>query len=290
MVRVKVDGSGDAGSLEEAARLVQPGGAIQLEAGTYRLERPLELTTDLRLIGAGMDKTRLVADGEGFVLRVAGTGRYEIRGITLEHVGENWANVLEVAWENVLIEQCRFVGGKWDSTYRGGAGLWIHGQSWALVRECIAEENARFGIEVSEQAQPTLEKNLCRNNEGSGVLYFGNSAGLARENTCEGNEYHGIQVGKQAQPTLENNLCRNIEQVGILYFGSSAGVARENTCEGNKDDGIWVSGTAKPSLEGNFCRVNAAGQLKKESVWELIIVGAIGGAMFGAASRSSEAG
>lgn len=257
VVRVELDGTGDAASLEEALRLVQPGGTIRLGPGVYRLSGPLELPDGLRLVGAGSDKTHLLGTGEGFVLRLAGTGKYELQRIHVEYVGGQCANVVEVRAQDVLIVDCRFTGGKRDrQTQRGGCGLWIGGLSKAIVQNCIAEHNALTGIHVSELAQPTLTNNLCRNNQNCGIGYFGKSGGLARGNTCEGNTVCGIWVGEQAQPALENNLCRNNKASGIGYGGTSGGVARSNTCEENAVSGIWVGEQGQPTLENNLCRNN----------------------------------
>ncbi len=181
-VRVALDGSGDVALLEEALQRVGRGGTIELGPGTHRLSRPLKLTEPVKLVGAGVERTRVVCDGEGYVLCLAGRGPYELRGIDFQHLGERWANVAVVEANRALIEACRFAGGKWDKqNKRGGSGLWVKAQSFAVVRSCIAEGNDRCGIEVAEQARPTLEENQCRNNEVCGIGYFDSSGGNPAE-------------------------------------------------------------------------------------------------------------
>jgi parallel beta-helix repeat protein len=95
--------------------------------------------------------------------------------------------VLVEEGDDALIEACRFAGGKWDDqNKRGGSGLWVKAQSFAVVKSCIAEGNDRCGMEAAEQARPTLEENQCRYNKAGGIAYFGNSGGTAGARFAKG--------------------------------------------------------------------------------------------------------
>ena len=74
----------------------------------------------------------------------------------------------------------------------------------ARQNECSGNKK---GIRVGDQAQPTLEGNVCTNNELAGIDYFGSAGGVARRNICSQNDAAGILVEDQAQPTLEGNVC-----------------------------------------------------------------------------------
>jgi parallel beta-helix repeat protein len=52
------------------------------------------------------------------------------------------------------------------------------------------------GIQVSGQAQPTLEGNTCEGNKYSGITYFESAGGIARNNICRNNGANGIYVKK----------------------------------------------------------------------------------------------
>jgi parallel beta-helix repeat protein len=84
--------------------------------------------------------------------------------------------------------------------------LWVKAQSFAVVRSCIAEGNDQCGIEVAEQARPTLEENQCRNNSQCGIAYSGSSGGTARWNICEADALYPIYISHTAQPELEANV------------------------------------------------------------------------------------
>jgi len=252
-MRVEADGSGDYPTLEEALQEAPEGAFIFLGPGTYHLESRLDVSNPLRLVGAGMDQTEIVSEAEGYVLRFSGDGPFDVEGITFRHEGEAVADTVVVQEGEVSFVRCRFTGAVRGEDVR--AGLRIQGSAAGVVQDCVAEENSGFGIVVGDQAQPTLEGNLCRENTRSGVIYTDSGGGVARQNECTDNGYHGISVNDQAEPTLEGNVCADNEQTGIGYFETGGGVARGNECTGN-GVGIGVGEQAAPTLEENVCTGN----------------------------------
>jgi parallel beta-helix repeat protein len=57
--------------------------------------------------------------------------------------------------------------------YRQWYGSTLAAQAGRLETLCTA--NGLHGIEVHEQAQPTLEGNTCRENKQGGIVYFGSA-------------------------------------------------------------------------------------------------------------------
>jgi parallel beta-helix repeat protein len=199
---------GDVRTLAEAIERVEPNGIIRLSKGTHYLQKPLHLTQPVRLIGQGMDRTKVVCDGPEYVLKYSGSGQFVASGITFKHTGKAPADVVVITNGEVLLESCRLSGGVVDSQRtQHGCGLVISGRSKGYVKHCQAVHNEGHGILVSEQAQPTLQGNTCQKNEGCGIAYFGFASGVARNNSCCGNKMYGIYVADQAKPTLEGNTC-----------------------------------------------------------------------------------
>jgi parallel beta-helix repeat protein len=256
-VRVAPDGSGDYTGLEEAVDAALAGSTIVLDPGTHRLTGSLEFRKSLTLRGAGLDQTFVVGtEGEPMVL-FNGPGLFAAQDITFRYEGTAWASVLSVESGEIEIARCRFTGAVWsEAEEKGGDGLVLWGDTTGTVRECQFEGNQLHGIEIRDQAQPTLEGNTSMNNEQNGIMYWDESGGVARQNNCSGNKLHGIGVSEQSQPTLEGNICLDNQQVGIRYSGSSAGVARSNDCSGNGLHGIVISEQSRPTLEANICQNN----------------------------------
>ncbi|MBL7063797.1 MAG: right-handed parallel beta-helix repeat-containing protein [Anaerolineae bacterium] len=254
-IRVEADGSGDYSTLEEALEEAPEEAIVILGPGTYHLERGLDLSKPLRLVGAGMDRTEIVSEAEGYVLRFSGDGPFAVADITFRHEGGMAADVVVVQGGGVAFARCRFTGAVRAETEEVRAGLRFQGSTAGVMQDCVAEGNDSFGVVVEGQAQPVLEGNLCRENTRSGILYSDSGAGVARQNECTDNGYHGISVNDQAEPTLEENVCADNEQTGIVYFESTGGVARGNECTGN-GVGIGVGEHAAPTLEENVCTGN----------------------------------
>ncbi|MBU1877481.1 MAG: right-handed parallel beta-helix repeat-containing protein, partial [Chloroflexi bacterium] len=179
-LRVAPDGSGDYPTLAAAVAAAPAGATIQLAAGTYNLTQPLDVAKPLRLTGAGMDATSVVGQTGEYVVRFTGPGTLTAEGITFRYAGTTWARVMVIKDGEVDLVRCRFTGAVRDSaTEKGGTGLWLQGDTRGQVRECRAESNGLHGIYVQDQAQPTLEGNICTGNDYTGIVYFDDASGVA---------------------------------------------------------------------------------------------------------------
>src|SRR5215217_625768 len=85
------------GSLEGAVREAQAGDVLHLKAGEHRLSQPLGIDKSLSLIGEGMDNTRVVCDGEEYVVKLVGDGPFVLHDLSFLHQGSLTADVIDVA-------------------------------------------------------------------------------------------------------------------------------------------------------------------------------------------------
>jgi parallel beta-helix repeat protein len=255
VIRVEAGGNGHYATLEEAVESAPEGVPIELGAGTFYLEEPLEIRRPITLAGQGMDETEIVSDAEDYVVRFTGDGPFVVEDITFRHEGREAADVVVMRGGEVAFTRCRFTGAVYDEDGDlGGSGLQLEGSTVGVVQACEAEENL-LGIAVIDRAEPTLEGNTATDNETYGIVYWDNAGGVARGNDCSWNAA-GIGVGWAAQPLLEGNTCTDNAYYGIFYRGSASGIARHNECAGNGVAGITVSDQAEPTLEENVCSEN----------------------------------
>jgi parallel beta-helix repeat protein len=255
VIRVEAGGNGHYATLEEAVESAPEGVPIELGAGTFYLEEPLEIRRPITLAGQGMDETEIVSDAEDYVVRFTGDGPFVVEDITFRHEGREAADVVVMRGGEVAFTRCRFTGAVYDEDGDlGGSGLQLEGSTVGVVQACEAEENL-LGIAVIDRAEPTLEGNTATDNETYGIVYWDNAGGVARGNDCSWNAA-GIGVGWAAQPLLEGNTCTDNEHYGIVYKDRSGGTARHNECFGNDWGGIAVSNQAEPMLEENVCEDN----------------------------------
>jgi len=226
------DGTGDFTTIESALERAPEGATILLKAGLYRLQRPLQLTRSITLAGEGRDSTRLVSDGEGYVLSFQGVGTFAIHDITIEHQGAVWARVVQVESGRIDMRGCRLTGGTRDEVNkRGGEGLWLTGTVEGNVAGSEFIGNGLHGIKLSGSARPLLEGNLCQGNRQTGIAWFESSAGVARGNTCNGNNLYGMAMSDRSSPDLDSNRCDGNRRGGLYVEKGLTPKIRDNRCE-----------------------------------------------------------
>jgi parallel beta-helix repeat protein len=256
-ITVALDGSGDFTELESAVAAAADGGSIHMRAGDYRLSQHLLVTKSLRLLGGGIDSTRIISDDSGFVLRFCHQGFLQASGIAFLHDGLSGAHVVEIETGNADIRNCSFSGGIFDpSTNNGGDGLRLLGTLAGTVASCRFIGNQQNGIVVSDTAAPDLHGNTCEHNNRAGIAYQGESAGTASGNNCRQNGRHGIVVTHFARPRIEGSVCRE-NQGGIAYLDFSGGLLSANIFTDNLEDGVYL-GVMVDSIEviSNSCMRN----------------------------------
>lgn len=262
----------DDGTLEELLNQAKPGDTIQLRSGEFYLPRQMLINKAVRLYGEGKDKTQIICDGEGYVLKiyVEEPGLFAAYDIAFRHQGTRWASVLRVEKGNVDFWHCQFAGGiQHESDRYGGNGLYLTGRVRGIVEKCEFVANGADGIRLGGQAQLLLVGNQCCENKEAGITYLGQASGTARNNECLRNKGDGIYVGQEARPLLEDNRCCENKGAGIVYRDQAAGTARNNNCKSNDKGAIYVAATANPQLMGNY---GSGSGDRGEQEWNWIVV------------------
>lgn len=259
LVTIAPDGSGDLPTLTEAVLQCPPDATIRLLPGEYHLSNPLSISQPVILVGAGMEQTRIVSDAEGFLVRVAGSGKFSATGIAFVHEGNAWANVLEVKTDTVSILQCGF----FDAVMLGedgGCGILIEGNTRGRIDHCILKGNC-VGVHLKEHALPMLSANSIYDSD-HGILYHDASGGSALGNECHA-RHMGISIVGVGQPTLQGNVCSECFH-GIYVQGTSNLVVRQNICTKNHY-GITVISGAEVTIDSNQCDLNEVAGIEVHS-------------------------
>ena len=180
--------------LQEALILVEPGGTIQLQAGTYALSDGLSLdVAGVTVKGAGPDKTILSFKGqetgsegllvtadkvtlEGFAIEDTKGDAFKSKGvdeITLRDLRAEWTGgpnpengaygFYPVESTNVLIDTVEAKGAS-------DAGIYVGQSQHIIVRNSLAHYNVA-GIEIENSYFADVYDNLATHNTG-GILVF----------------------------------------------------------------------------------------------------------------------
>ncbi|MDX9954135.1 MAG: right-handed parallel beta-helix repeat-containing protein [Anaerolineae bacterium] len=253
---VSADNTGDTTSLAEAVAAATPGSLLNIAAGTYTLQAPLEIDKPLKFLGAGMEQTIIVSSSPEAVIRYTGEGLFEARGITFRHEGDAEADVVYAERGEVLFDACVFMGAVTSENGAPRGGLHLSGTVTGRVENCTAADNDLDGFRLTEQAQVDLINNICRDNYQNGIGIRDNSGGEIRGNRCSGNVNNGIAITGDAAPDIVENTFSANGESGIAYWSNAAGSARLNISEENGLHGISVNGSATPTISDNTLRRN----------------------------------
>ena len=182
--------------LQEALITVQPGGTVELAAGTYDFQGTLSLDVDgVTLRGAGPDATILsfalqrqgtggeglsitsnavtieglaIENAQGDALKTSGAEGITVRNVRTEWTGgpseENGAyGIYPVQSSNVLVEDCVVIGAS-------DAGIYVGQSRNVIVRRSRATGNVA-GIEIENCVGADVYENTTTGNTG-GILIF----------------------------------------------------------------------------------------------------------------------
>ena len=244
----------------KAVQTAKDGASIALKAGEYRLPRGLTIARSITLIGAGRDETRIVSDGEIFVLKFDSPGSFTARDVSFAHDGTNKADVVVIENGNFNFERCGFSGGirNPEESATTGDGLWVRGNARGTINRSAFFQNGLHGLEVQGSARLTVESNTFERNKEDGLVFFDATTGTVRANTSRDNGLHGISVAENASVSLQANILEQNGEVGLRYSGSAGGTASLNVIRKNGLSGITVNDSASPSLTGNILRDNGS--------------------------------
>ncbi|MBN1451840.1 MAG: right-handed parallel beta-helix repeat-containing protein [Anaerolineales bacterium] len=255
-IHLEADGSGDFATLEQAISNAPEFATITLGPGTYNLIGRLDVKKSVTLVGAGLDKTEIVASLPDYVVFFRGGYGFVVEDLAIRHKGEVGADSVVVSDGTFTFTRCKFVGAVPREGEIEGAGLKISSSAQVVVQNSVFEDNY-VGIVARGKSLVTLEENVVTKNQ-TGIAYADNASGGIRRNQCSENELFGILVVGEAHPFLEENTCIK-NGAGIAYMDNSSGWARGNQCSENEYFGIFITSQAQPTLEENICMNNKTG-------------------------------
>lgn len=255
------------------------GGTVILREGAYILDNSLIIEADLRLVGAGLNKSFLVLrhDATNDAMLRFRAERLIISGVSIVYQGARPAHVLEVEQGTVAIDHSRFMGGIRRDVVLGegevGSGLVLSGSARGAISQSIFVANQQHGLALEDGATFIVHQNFAlrngingmrlrgnsdaeishnsvRNNGGSGINFFEFARGQAFSNYSELNGFFGIRIQGEARPQLSQNILRGNGIGSIAYYDSSGGTVSYNVCDSNS---LFIATTATPELGDNAC-------------------------------------
>lgn len=231
-LRVAPRGWGAHKTVTAALRAAAQGAVVSVQPGTYA--ENVVLDREVTLVAEKGPGTVRITGLRGAALSVHGAGG-TVRGLVLEGTGGEPA--VRVGAGAVLIEDCEITGGPVHVTGAaapvlrncrlhgtGDVGLYLGGDSTAVVEDTEISEIGATGIFVDHGAAPTLTRVSVTRTGGHGIRVTGSARGTYTECTATRTGAAAIAVDGAAMPVLRDCQIGDSAAGGIVITGD-AGLA-----------------------------------------------------------------
>jgi len=139
-----------------------------------------------------------------------------------------------------------------ENTYHG---IDLGHLSRGVAKDNTCTGNKTCGILVTDEANFTLEDNICEKNL-FGIAFSRQATGSAIRNRCHENEWHGISVSGDARVVVETCQCSRNNKVGIGFWDAAGGKVSDSSFDTNKVEGVYLASTSTASIVGCTCSGN----------------------------------
>ncbi|NOK78957.1 MAG: hypothetical protein GFH24_608416n1, partial [Chloroflexi bacterium AL-N5] len=222
------------GSSSELVSAAQTGGDYLLAAGSYRLSETLVISADFRLVGEGMNLSRIISKAPLIAVEVTGDIDVYFEGVSFEYQGQEPADIMNIQDARFYIQSCRFTGGVFaegeeegDLFY--GAGLWLYGTAQGVVRDSVAADNEQSGIHLEGKARLELYNSSIQGND-CGLCLFDETQLVMHGTNLQGNVLALYAEHDSVVTLAESRFTESLE--GHVYIlGNAQLEARSSSFE-----------------------------------------------------------
>ncbi|WP_202233306.1 right-handed parallel beta-helix repeat-containing protein [Actinacidiphila reveromycinica] len=253
-------------SVMAAVRAAEPGATVSVQPGTYTenvvLDRGISLVAEK---GAGT--VRLVG-AHGPALAVHGGGT--VRDLLIEH--PNGEPAVSVTAGEVLIEGCEITGGPLQVSgtanpvvrncrvhHTGEVGLYLVGDSTAVIEGCEIADITSAGVFVDHGAAPVLRRVTVSGTGGHGLRFTGSSRATVQECEVRDTGAAAVAVDATAVPRLTGCHVTDSAAAGVVVTGRAGAPGRgqdggdgSRPARGEEDAGGGAAGVVLRD-----CRISA---------------------------------
>lgn len=247
--------------LAQTLRQAGSGAVFRLAAGIYRLDHGVVLNSDVRLVGAGRDRTLIISAADSSILMVQSGGRLGMQSLGIEYEGNGNAGLIVAGGGALELKDCILKRTRPPAAASiTDAAIVFENSSSGLVENCRLEAHS-LGILVKDGAAPLISENEFLLN-GTALRVDGQARPRIVKNSIRQSSGNGLEVLSQAQPAVSDNLFEENRLNGINLEGSGfSGNFSDNRVIGNGGAGVMLSQGAQPILENNLVKGNSLGGL-----------------------------
>ncbi len=162
---------------------------IVLKSETYFISNTITIDRSLELMGRGYQNTKIISTARNCALNFIGQGKLILKSLSLEHQGENPANLVTIRGGEIEIKSCHFSGALKHDISKNifGAGIYCQGCK-GIVAGNIFYKNMT-GIYAGGATQIRIEGNDFTKNQIKGITYGDNAKSTAFNNSFYANPF-----------------------------------------------------------------------------------------------------
>jgi len=191
------------------------GGSVYLLAGTYNITAPIQLKSNISLIG----------EGAGTVLKVVSSSNYNVinaHGTSTNHLS------------GILISQLRIDGNK-DNVSGSNFGISFEYVDDSKITKIWVENLTSSGLGLQNSSCNILSKSFFLKNGSDGIYLFSSQDNIISKSNFSENGYAGIKLESSDNNIIDSNIVYKNDKKGILLNSSSNNIILGNNISYTQD-------------------------------------------------------
>jgi hypothetical protein len=242
--------------LGKVASGLPAGSVVRLPPGEVRVDQPVILLQDIRLVGEGRDRTRVVSTAPGAAIVLTAPGTAAVEDLTVSHEGESSASLLLVRAGRMDLDGVRLTGASVgerspsdhpDDPLIGGSGIVLDGGNELSATDTVITGSDVAGVLVAGDARPELDRVTITGSDTCGLCFLGGSTGSVTSSTVRDNAV-GVLVTGRAAPRFETTRISGNTRAGVVAQERSRPQLHDVVIASNGPQGVAAFGNASPRL------------------------------------------
>ena len=223
------------------------GGSVYLLAGTYNITAPIQLKSNISLIG----------EGAGTVLKVDSSSNYNVinaQGTSTNHLS------------GILISQLRIDGDK-DNVSGSNCGISFGYVDDSKITKIWIENLTSHGVSLQNSSCNILSKSFFIKNNSDGIYLSSSEDNIISKSNFSENGYAGIRLEPSDNNIIDSNIVYRNDDKGILLDSSSNNIILGNNISYTQDwHGLQLFSSSRFNIVyGNNINNNEKGFLINQS-------------------------
>ncbi len=244
------------------------GDTIYLAPGVFTLEKGINISKTLTIIGRGYDQTTITsgspAQDVSAMITYSGSGTLTFQGVKILYTGSDPSAVVYAKSGTLSMNDCYIEGATVSANGSQLGAVHLSDDAASNIKNCqIAGSTNRKdpkepekipgGIILYGNTHLTVEDSEIFDSY-MGIYAFGN-ADVTVRNTKIRNAYFGISLLENAKGLIDKNNFEGNQKANLVFFDKSLGSVTENSISGAKESiGVQVNEEANVLIENNVVK------------------------------------